>query len=144
MDEATINKKGKEPLIKLLNQFDLYKDKSKYGNVDELTSLIADLHRYSVNTLFQFEVTGDYTNPDLNVLAIGQPDLLLLTEQYKNEMIVSVYKAMIMETLNLLFKEDQNKDRNIEEMTNKIVEFEFKLSNITLPSYVIVYSSINI
>jgi len=141
MDEDTINKKGKEPLINLLNQFDLYNNKSKYEGVDGLTNLIADLHHYGVNIIFNYGVGGDVMNHDLNVMGIIQPDLLLLKDQYKNEEDVSKYKSTIIETLKLLFKDQKNK-RNIEEMANKIIEFEKKLSDITIPAYVITYKQI--
>jgi len=141
MDEDTINKKGKEPLINLLNQFDLYNNKSKYEGVDGLTNLIADLHHYGVDIIFKFVVVGDIIKHDLNIMGMVQPDLLLLKDQYKNEKDISKYKSTIIETLELLFK-DQKNERNIEEMTNKIIEFEKKLSDFTIPAYVIIYKQI--
>ncbi len=62
MDEDKINKKGKKPLIKLLKQFDLYKNKSKYEGVDGITNLIADIHNYDVKIIFGYEVKGDLDN----------------------------------------------------------------------------------
>jgi len=134
MDEDTINKNGKESLINLLNKLDFYNNKSKYEGADGLSNLLVDLHHYGLNTLFTFSVKGDIINHDLNVMTITQPEFLLIKDHYKNEMILNEYKAVIVNILSSLFDENQQKERNIEEMASKIIEFEKQLSEITVPS----------
>jgi len=136
MDEDTIKKQGKEPIINLLNKFDLYNSKSKYEGVDGLSILIANLQQYDVSPFFVNFISSDLIDPSINDFSISQPKLLLMTDQYKNEVLVSQYKTMITETLNKLF-DDQKEDRNIEEMANKIIEFEIKLSEILISGYAI-------
>jgi len=138
MDEDTINKQGKEPIINLLNQFDLYNNKTKYEGVNGISILIADLHKYNVNTVFENRILGNkYYNPMAINLVLSQPELLLIKSKYNDENIISQYKTTIIETLNLLF-EDQKKERNFELMANKIIEFEKKLSEFLVPEYVII------
>jgi len=130
-DEDRIKEMGKEPLIKLLDQFDLYSNKTKYESVDEFTNLIADLNYYGVGFIIGSVVIADAFNNQVNVMHISQLKLLF-DGQYNNEAFISSYKSIIMETLNLLF-DDQKNDRNTEEMAEKIVEFEIKLSDISIP-----------
>jgi len=134
MDEDTINKNGKESLISLLNKFDLYNSKSKYDSVDGLSDLLVDLHHHGINTLFSIMIKSDLINNKINAMGIIQTELLLLKDHYKNETILNQYKEIIMDTLNRLFDESQQKERNIEEMANKIIQFEKQLSEITLPT----------
>jgi len=136
MDEDAMKKQGKEPIINLLNKFDLYHNKSKYEGADGFAILIADLHNHFVLTYFQYEIINDFIVQNINDFIIGQPDLLLLKDQYKDEKVVSQYKNMIIETLNKIF-EDQKEERNIEEMANKIIDLEIKLSEVLIPAYAI-------
>jgi len=136
MDEDAMKKQGKEPIINLLNKFDLYHNKSKYEGADGSAILNADLHNHFVVTYFTYDIINDFIDNNINDFIIGQPDLLLLKDQYKDEKIISQYKTVIVETLNKIF-EDQKEDRNIEEMANKIIEFEKKLSEILIPGYAI-------
>jgi len=99
--------------------------------IDGFTNLIVDLHNYNVRPFFVNFISSDLIDPSINDFSISQPELLLMTDQYKNEVLVSQYKTMITETLNKLF-DDQKEDRNIEEMANKIIEFEIKLSEILI------------
>ncbi len=131
MDEDTINKLGKEPMINFLNQFDFYNNKTKYESVDEITNLIVDLHNYNIPYIFFFSVGPGLFNSNINAMSITQQPLLY-TNQYKNDAFISSYKSVIMETLNLIFDDQKNK-RNIEEMADKIVEFEKKLFDISIP-----------
>jgi len=133
MDETAIKKQGKKPILNLLNRFDLYNKKLKYEGVDGLSSLIANLQQYDVNIVFNYQISDDFVNPKLNAFILTQPELFLIVDQYKDEVDVSHFKAMITETLNGLFK-DQKKERNIEEMADRIVEFEKKLSEILIPN----------
>ena len=134
MDEDTINKNGKEDLINLLNKFDLYNSKSKYDSVDGLTNLLVDLHHHGINILYSIIIERDFVNNSIYAMGITQTELLLLKDNYKDETILTKYKEIIMDTLNRLFDENQQKERNIEEMANKIIEFEKQLSEITLPA----------
>ena len=137
MDENTINKQGKQPLINLLNQIDLYNNKSKYEGADGIALLIADLHKYNVNFLFWNTASfNDYINPTIIHFMISQPNLLLRKDKYNDENIVSQYKTTILETLNRLFK-DQKNEKNFEKIANKITELEKKLSEFFISSYVI-------
>ena len=135
MDEDTIKKQGKKPIINLLNKFDLYNSKSKYEGVDGLSILIANLQQYDVNTILTYQISDDFANPKLNAFIISQPELFLIKDQYNDETEVSHYNTMIIETLSRLFK-DQKKGKNIEEMANKIIEFEKKLSEVLIPKYI--------
>lgn len=56
MDETAINKKGVAPLQPALDQINSLQDKS------QLTSLIANLHRYGVDVLFSFGSGADFKN----------------------------------------------------------------------------------
>jgi len=138
MDEDTINKQGKEPIINLLNQFDFYNNTSKYEGVDGLTNLIADIHHYGGIFIFVFGVIGDLIDHDLNVMAITQQNILIPKNYFKDEYVINMYKYVIMELFSNLF-EDQINERNIEEIANKIIDFEIKLSDIIIPKYVIIY-----
>jgi len=133
MDEDTINKQGKEPIINLLNEIDLYNNKTRYEGVNGVSTLVADLHKYNVDIIFNIRILGnDYVNPMAINIVIGQPELLLIKNKYNNENIISQYKTTIIETLNRLFG-DQKGERNFELMANKIVEFEKKLSEVLVP-----------
>jgi len=137
MDEEAIRKQGKEPLINLLNQLDLYSIKWKYKRDEGITKLIVDLHQYGIHFLFSSQVSGNIINHSNNIIFFNKPELVLLLDHYKNKMILYQYKSVIMETLNRLF-ENQENGRNIEEMADKIIIFEVKLSDI-FKSYVIFY-----
>ncbi|OUM64690.1 hypothetical protein PIROE2DRAFT_42288, partial [Piromyces sp. E2] len=132
MDKDTIDKKGKEPLMKFLNNFDLYANKSKYESVDGFTNLMIDLHYYGMYPFFTILIDSDFENPSLYAINLNQSELPLSKTQYKNKEIVSNYKIAIKDTLNLLFGDQPNK-RNIEEMTNTIVDLELKLFDILIP-----------
>jgi len=134
MDEDAINKNGKESLINLLNKLDIYNSKSKYDSVDGLSNILVDLHHRGVNTLFNLITSIDIVNHDIYGMGIEQPNLTLLKDHYKDENILSQYKEIIIDTLNRLFDENQQKERNIEEMANKIIEFEKKLADSLIPS----------
>ena len=136
MDEDTINKNEKESLINLLNKLDIYNSKSKYDNVEGLSNILVDLHHHGITTLFILGTTGDLINHDNNVMTINQSPVTLSKDHYKNENILFVYKEIIMDTFSRLFDENQQKERNIEEMANKIIEFEKKLVDAIIPSYV--------
>jgi len=134
MDEDTINKNEKESLINLLNKLDIYNSKSKYDNVEGLSNILVDLHHHGITTLFILGTTGDLINHDNNVMTINQSPVTLSKDHYKNENILFVYKEIIMDTFSRLFDENQQKERNIEEMANKIIEFEKKLVDAIIPS----------
>ena len=72
------------------------------------------------------------------LLNVAQPTLLLQDDYYKYGLVIFQCKTMVMETYNRIFG-DQTNGRNIEEMADKIVEFEKKLSKIAVITYVIVY-----
>jgi len=127
MDVDAINKQGLKPLINLLNQFDLYNNKAKYESVDEFTNLIADIHDYGISYIFGYTVGVDLINTEINVMQVSQPQILY-SDQLKNEEFIS----LILETLKALFDDQKNK-RNIEEMADKIIEFEKQLSDILIP-----------
>ena len=131
MDVDAINKQGLKPLINLLNQFDLYNNKAKYESVDEFTNLIADIHDYGISYIFGYTVGVDLINTEINVMQVSQPQILY-SDQLKNEEFIPLYKSMILETLKALFDDQKNK-RNIEEMADKIIEFEKQLSDILIP-----------
>jgi len=135
MNEKVINKKGKEPLMKLLKKIDLFKNKSKFEGVDGITNLIILLHQYSVDTFFELYVNADIDNPEENVIYVSQPSLSFSKETFKDKEIVSEFEAAIEETLNLLYDDQQNKI-NTKEIANSIIKFEQKLSEFTVATYV--------
>jgi len=127
MDEEAIRKLGKKPIVDLLNQLDLYNNKSKYEGVDGITNLIIDLHQYGIRFLFKSYVREDLSDHNVNIISIGKPDLVLQKYQYDENGDLNEYKNVIVRTLNQ-FYEDKKNERNIEEMASKIKDFEKKLS----------------
>ncbi|OUM64689.1 hypothetical protein PIROE2DRAFT_42280, partial [Piromyces sp. E2] len=131
MNEKNINKKGKEPLMNLLKKINLSENKSSFEGIDGLTNLIILIHNYRVDSFFELYIDNDLENPDINIIGLSQPDLSLSKENYKDEEMVSQYRATIEETLDLLYDGQQDKVKNAE-IANSIIEFEQKLSNFTV------------
>jgi len=125
MDEESINKKGKEPLMNLLNKLDLHNNKTKYKGADGIANLIADLQYYGVDSFLKIENGDDIENKDIIVVGIIQPDMTPELGLYYSKEVLPYYKNAVNTTLVKLFGEQ--KERNIEEMTNTIIDLESKL-----------------
>jgi len=140
MDVDSINKMGGEPLLNFINQLKINENKEEYKSVDGLTNLIADLHYHNLYAFFGTYVSEDPMDPEKHIIYLMQPGVILTyipaglkfpKQFYESEEIVSFYKEVIMNTLNNLYG-DQT-ERNIEDMTNSIVEFEKALADLTFP-----------
>jgi len=139
MDVDKVNEMGNEPILNFLNQLDISKE--SHNTVDDITNLIAKTHNHEFNALFELDIGGNILNTDGNyLLNLIQPGVLinskesglpLSKEAYENKEIISYYKEMIHSILSEVFG-DQS-ERDIEAMTNSIVEFEQKLAKIMLP-----------
>ena len=78
-------------------------------------------------------IAADQKNPDLNVIYIGQSGLGLPSkEYYEEEDILAVYKETIKDMFDNIF-DDRN---NAEATAELIINFEKKLADVTIPSYV--------
>jgi len=131
IDTDKIEEKGKEPLIKLLQQLKIDENKEAYGDSTELTELIVKLHNVGSSAFFDMAVAADQKNPDLNVIYIGQSGLGLPSkEYYEEEDILAVYKETIKDMFDNIF-DDRN---NAEATADLIINFEKKLAEVTIPS----------
>jgi len=162
MDEQSIKSKGKKPLVDLLNQLEINKNKDTYKDVDGLTALNSKLLNYNAPILFGIDVDSNFWDPNNNVIYLGQVSLGLPSkEYYEKEEVVTQYKEIIKGMLtNILNDESQDScnfftklfggcnKRDFDQLTNSIIEFEKKLASIAIPPEkkfdFTIYSKLNI
>jgi len=136
IDTDKIEEKGKEPLLKLIQQLKINENKTNYSNVDGVTELMIKLHNIGLSAFFDMGVAADQKNPDLNVIYIGQAGLGLPSQEYYEEdEIVDIYREVIKDMLrNILEDEETGNVRNYSEAADLIVNFEKELAKVTVPS----------
>jgi len=147
MDEQNIKSKGKKPLVDLLNQLEIYKNKDTYKEVNGLTTLISKLGIYKAPILFGIDGLTDLWNSTDKEILLKQTDLGLPSkEYYEQEEAVTKYKEIIKAMLSNIL-DDENQDsgnfftklfggsdkRDFDKLANSIVELEKKLSNVVIP-----------
>ncbi|ORX68074.1 zincin [Anaeromyces robustus] len=131
LNTDAIDAKGNEPLIKLLNELNINNKEADYTKVKDLTDLLVKLHYYKVPILFDYDVSLDSNNPNINVLNIQQADLGLPNkEKYKDEEIVPVYKETIHDMLANVFSERSKED--IDRLAAAVYDLESKIASISL------------
>jgi len=147
MDEQNIKSKDKKPLVDLLNQLEIYKNKDTYKDVNGLTALNAKLMIYNAPILFGFSVQTDLWDSNNEMIYLGQTKLGLPSkEYYEQEEAVTKYKEIIKGMLtNILNDENQDSgnfltklfggsnERDFDKLTDSIIELEKKLANIAIP-----------
>ncbi|KAL6626131.1 zincin [Neocallimastix sp. 'constans'] len=147
MDEQNIKSKGRKPLVDLLNQLEIYKNKDTYKEVNGLTTLISKLGIYKAPILFGIDGLTDLWNSSDKEILLKQTDLGLPSkEYYEQEEAVTKYKEIIKAMLSNIL-DDENQDsgnfftklfggsdkRDFDKLANSIVEFEKKLINVVIP-----------
>jgi len=119
MDVDTINKKGTKPLVDLLNKLQINERKEVYINSsDELAKILAKFYRIT-----------DVRNPLFNSFYFNEENRninILLMNAYP--MTTGMDKEILKDMLSSVFGSSEGK--NIDKMTNNVIEFENKLFNI--------------
>jgi endothelin-converting enzyme len=102
MDEASIQKNGKQPLIDLVGKL----DHRLQGSVDRevLSDMITDIHSMGTDLLIGVGIDSDLHDPTKQVIAIGQAGLgLPAVEYYQDEKYTKVYSKAIQSTFIEVF-----------------------------------------
>ncbi|GIK01669.1 hypothetical protein Aspvir_005707 [Aspergillus viridinutans] len=129
LDEATINKRGSEPLDALLAQFeDIYSAESAAAGSDvNITDAVLFLMNSGVTALVELDPGPDDRDPDKIVISVSPPDEIGLPvrEYYNSSQTVSAYTEVLKKVLGNFVGQD--KQVPVED----IVLFESKLANAT-------------
>eukprot|EP00833_Pecoramyces_ruminatium_P009530 jgi/Orpsp1_1/1183562/evm.model.c7180000085730.1 len=122
LDVDAINKKGSQPMIDLLNELKIYENRKRYATVEGLTDLIFRLHNRSVP--FLFDISNIYLSSysDKYVFVVVENSSYLAGNKAS---FYTKYKQYVHDTLELIFQGKEN--RNIDAMTNAVVDFEYQL-----------------
>lgn len=140
MNTDDINKKGAEPLIKLLNDLKIFNNKDDYKTPQGLATLLANIHKYqmnladrsNVNTLFSLEMKEDSQNPKLIINEFRQPMIILKNKKNYTEKNILLLKNQLKLLLTNIYGEKT--ERDIDSIVNSAIDFETKLANITVSS----------
>jgi len=126
IDGELVNSRGKEPLIEFLNEFNITSYKENFRN-GGFTDLLVNLHHYSIYSLFNvnYKIIDGKQNQFAPILA--ESSTVLNKEKYNNETLVNYYKEYITTTLTSIFDNDE---KDVEAMTESIINIEKKLANI--------------
>ncbi|OQE11103.1 hypothetical protein PENVUL_c003G04051 [Penicillium vulpinum] len=130
LDEATVNKRGSEPLISILDELrTIYPAKAGLvkGAQDQLTSALLYLANAGVEALASSGVTPDDRDPDNVVIMISPPREIGLParEYYNNTKTVADYTTVLKQVVRGLSGDGFDK------IAEDVVAFEKKLADVT-------------
>jgi len=125
-----INKKSNKPMLNLLKELKINKKRKSYSSVKGLTELIITLHNRAVPLFFDISNIIIYSvEDDVFHVSVSEKGSYINNEEFTY--FDTTYRNYIHDTLELIFKGSK---RNIDDMTNAIVNFEYELSNIHVKS----------
>jgi putative endopeptidase len=129
MDEAAVDAAGVTPLAPLFARIDKVKDLKGFMGA------AGELQKVGVDALVSFDVEGDFKNPDLNVLYIGQAGLGLPDRDYyfptddKGKALLADYEVHLAKMLVL----SGVPEADAAKAATDVVAFETKLAEASIP-----------
>jgi len=133
MNIDTINSKGIEPLIKILEKLEINKNKESYKTADGLANLIAKLSSYNIPFIVDLTVGSDFINSEKNVVRIQEPKLPFSVDDYESDDTLYFYSYMINLLLSFFNIDQNSEEKDFDKLSYSVVEFEKKLANILMP-----------
>jgi endothelin-converting enzyme len=136
MDEQVINQLGMSPLEPLLENLTSIWNAHQGDKKIAITHALSYLTAIGVSPLFSFYGDADSKNPNVNTLYLQQQGLGLPTkEYYAVPATVELYKGILKDTWKLTVFSSEgaayDPHTDINSITEKIVDFEKKLANIS-------------
>lgn len=154
MDEDTINQLGPSPLYPRMAQvFKSWKtesteDKNVFDvkqHAKGLSEMLFEASMQGSQPLIAIGVSADNLDPEKQTILVTQPDLILQSkQQYQNDQAMQLYRSGMKELLSSVLGNptwskqmqeagmDVLEKEEIEDMVNRVVDFEIKLASITL------------
>lgn len=152
LDQDRLDRQGTKPITKLARGIltawrgeDLSTDSkkkhkknngrwNKHTLKERLTATLSYLHARAVPALFTTYLEGDVVqDPSTSTLWLSQADLGLPARDYfKDKEVVEIYEEVIRATLKSVYDELDEKTTNIKKLAKETLDFEKKLSNISL------------
>jgi len=132
MDEATIERKGIEPIVPMLKQIDALSSKSG------LAAEIVRLHDAGVRVLFGFRVAPDDKQSDTEIAHVDQGGLTLPDRDYylktdpHSVQLRKQYEEHLHAMFALLARAEASKDADPEAETRAVMEFETALARASI------------
>jgi len=121
MDIEKINMEGGKPIIRLINQLKINDLKDNYGDINELSKIIAEVHKRIV--LFEPFFRMEFLLDDTMKFNIGFSNSFSLIDDKQRP--VSEIKNDIINILSKVYKDPMEKD--LDKMASSILELDNKL-----------------
>ncbi|KAL4945432.1 hypothetical protein BDV06DRAFT_230836 [Aspergillus oleicola] len=129
LNEEAVQKRGTEPLEKLLEDFDkVYSLDASKGSESGLTDAVLYLVKSAVRALIRPSVSADDRDPDNVVIFVTPPRIIGLParEYYNNTQVVSDYTTVVEKVLGEFV---ESKDKS--QLAQAVVGFETRLADFT-------------
>jgi len=126
MDVDAIEKKRNQPLLDLINKFNIRKNRKTYATVEGFTDLLVRLHTQAVPFLFDIGNIMLNNYKEKYKFVIVQNAAGLVGSNINIEIVEKYYRKYVRDTLELVF--EGTNDRDLDQMTDAIVKMEIKLS----------------
>jgi len=128
LNVEAINKKGSNPMLDLLNELKIYKNRKNYSSVKGLTNLVLTLHNRAIPIFFDISnIIANSVDTDVFEISLSENGSNIRNEEF--DYFNSKYRKYVHDTLELIYNK-KTKTRNIDVMTDAIVKFEYELSTI--------------
>ena len=127
LDEAAVNENGLTAIEPLLGRIDGMK------SLDDMMSIVGEMHQYGARPLFSLNVDADYDDPDLNMTHLGQSGLGMPDRKYYVEegeaadALRKAYTDHVALVLGALGDEDGAS------LAAKVVALETELAAVSIP-----------
>ncbi|KAJ3319102.1 Endothelin-converting enzyme 2, partial [Gonapodya sp. JEL0774] len=127
LNETAINAAGAQPLVNLVDSV-----VKKFSDFGDATGYV---HGLGVGVVFGMGVDADFVDPKTNTIYLSQDGLTLPSpEYYQDAEALGLLETVIAESLTLVLGQPAAGGITWADAAKRIVEFEKRLANITLPA----------
>eukprot|EP00833_Pecoramyces_ruminatium_P017928 jgi/Orpsp1_1/1191960/evm.model.d7180000089628.1 len=126
IDVESIEKKRNQPLLDILEEFNIRKNRKTYATVEGLTDLLVRLHNRGIPFLFNVGNVFLDGYSDKYAFALVSNGSGLAQQYITIDMVEKLYRKYVRDTLELVF--EGTHDRDLDAMTDAIVKMEIQLA----------------